>query len=84
LAVIQHGAYACDSVAGRLRLTLLRSSLYGFEDRREVFDIDPQHDTDLGPRRFRVQFLPGIPCDAARLDQAAAILNEPLTVIRES
>jgi hypothetical protein len=84
LSVVQYGAYACDSTAGRLRLTLLRSSLYGFEDRREVFDIDPQHDTDLGPRRFRVQFLPGIPCDAARLDQAAAILNEPLTVIRES
>ena len=84
MAVVQNGAFACDCLNGRIRLTLVRSSLYGFEDNREVFAIDPQHDTDLGPRHFKVRFLPGVELDAERFDRTAEILNEPFTVIRES
>ena len=84
MAVVQKGAFACDCLNGRIRLTLLRSSLYGFEDNREVFSIDPQHDTDLGPHHFKIQFLPGVELDVERFDRMAEVLNEPLTVIRES
>ena len=84
LAIVQKGATACDCLNGRVRLTLIRSSLYGFEDNREVFAIDPQHDTDIGPRSFRMQFIPDEGFNVSRLDQGVDRLNEPFSVIRES
>jgi alpha-mannosidase len=84
LAVVQKGAFACDCLDGRLRLTLIRSSLYGFEDGREVLEPDPQHDTDFGLREFALRLLPDAPADTAALDRLADVLNEPFIVIRES
>ena len=83
-AVAQKGAFACDCLKNRLRLTLIRSSLYGYEAGREVLETDPQTDTDMGVRQFKILLLPDQKLDAGYFDRASEILNEPFTVIRES
>ena len=84
LAVLQDGAFACDCETGRLRLTLVRSSYYGYDENQPLFDADPQQKTDQGEHHFRMCLLYGEPFTGEQLEQAAAAFLEPYWVIRES
>ena len=84
MAVIQKGAFACDALNGRLRLTLVRSSLYGFHDPTKLNPDDPQFDTDMGPHSFKLIMLPCQKLDEEYFNRMSEILYEPFTVIRES
>ncbi len=84
MAVIQKGAFACDCLNGRLRLTLVRSSVYAFHDPAKLNPMDPQLDTDTGHHFFKLLILPCQKLDEGYLNRQSEILNEPFTVIRES
>ncbi len=83
-AVLQKGAFACDCLNGRIRLTLVRSSIYAFHDPTKLNPNDPQLDTDTGHHFFKLVILPCQNLDENYLNRQAEILNEPFTVIRES
>lgn len=83
MAVVQDGAFACDCVDGRLRLTLVRSSLYGFHSPTVLGPNDPQQDTDQGAHRFRMRFLPCQPLDTEQLYRFTAAFLEPFHVFYE-
>ena len=84
LAVLQDGAFAYDCRDGRLRLTLVRSSLYGYDGHAKLVPQDPQQHTDQGIHRFRLCLLPRRTFSAAALDRATLAFVEPLQVMRES
>jgi alpha-mannosidase len=84
LAVVQDGAFACDAMTGRLRLTLVRSSLYGFHDPARLSPDDPQWHTDQGSHRIRLCLLPRQSLGARQLERFTAAFLEPYPVIRES
>jgi alpha-mannosidase len=83
LAVVQDGAFACDVMSGRLRLTLVRSSLYGYHDPTRLSPDDPQRHTDQGIRRVRLCLLPRQNLGARQLERFAAAFVEPYLIIRE-
>jgi alpha-mannosidase len=83
LSVIQDGAFACDAAAGRLRLTLVRSSIYSLHDPVVPNPLDPELLTDQGAHSFRLLFLPQASAPA-QLDSIAAAFLEPCIVIREA
>jgi len=84
MAVLQKGAFACDCLNGRLRLTLVRSSVYAFHDPTKLDMNDPQLDTDIGRHSFNLIMLPCQELDEDYFNRSAEILNEPFTVVRES
>jgi len=84
LGMLQDGAFACDCHNGRLRLTLVRSSIYSFHDIVPLVPADPQRHTDQGLHEFRLCWLPEQEFSAQALDRRAAIFLEPCTVIYES
>ncbi len=86
LAVLQDGAFACDVETGRLRLTLVRSSYYGYDENQPLGPCDPQQRTDQGTHAFRLSLRWGVEACASpeALDRAAAALLEPCWTIRES
>ncbi|MHB9109546.1 MAG: glycoside hydrolase family 38 N-terminal domain-containing protein [Armatimonadota bacterium] len=83
VAVIQDGAFACDCENGRLRLTLVRSSIYGFHDPHGLNPDDPERLTDQGEHRFRLCLWtePGLRAD--KIERFTAAFLEPCPVIRE-
>jgi len=84
MAIFQKGAFACDCLNGRFRLTLVRSSLYGFHDPARLDPNDPQFDTDMGRHSFNLIMLPCQKLDEDYFNRMSEILNEPFTVVRES
>jgi len=82
-ALLQDGAFACDNDHGRLRITLVRSSVYGFHDPAKLDPHDPQQDTDQGVHRYSFCILPHQPPDEPELDRLAAAFLEPVLVFRE-
>jgi alpha-mannosidase len=83
VAVVQDGAFACDYATGRLRLTLVRSSLYGYHDPTTLGPADPQHPTDQGEHQFRVCLSPEQNLDVERLERLADAFQELYLIIRE-
>ena len=83
LAIIQDGAFACDCTADRLRLTFVRSSVYGFHDPRKLDPADPQRLTDQGEHRKRLHLLPHQKFDTETLNNLTLAFLEPCSVIRE-
>lgn len=83
LAVVQDGAFACDCTAERLRITFVRSSLYGFHDPYQIDPADPQRLTDQGEHRMRLHVLPMPTPDGGALDRLTLAFLEPYLVIRE-
>jgi len=83
VAVMQDGAFACDCENGRLRLTLVRSNIYGYHDPDILDPADPQRLTDQGEHRFRLCLLTAPGLDAPALDRFTAAFLEPCLVIRE-
>ena len=84
LAVLQDGAFAADCLDGRLRINLVRSSVYGFHAPDTLDVHDPQRRTDQGVHTFRLRLLPGVEADAGDLDRRVAEFLEPFWVVRES
>jgi len=83
VALIQDGAFACDCENGRLRLTLVRSNIYGYHDPNRLSPDDPQRLTDQGEHHFRLCLWtePGLQTD--KIDRFTAAFLEPCPVIRE-
>jgi len=82
-ALWQNGAFACDCRSERLRVNLVRSSLYGYHDPVQLEAADPQHLTDQGLHHFRFRFEFGAARSPEALTQTAAEFLEPCWVIRE-
>ena len=83
LGIVQDGAFACDCTTDRLRLTFVRSSVYGFHDPRKLDPSDPQRLTDQGEHRMRLHLLPHHKLDVEALNRLTLAFLEPYPVIRE-
>lgn len=83
LGLIQNGAFACDCTSERLRLTLVRSSLYGYHEPTILSKHDPQHHTDLGEHTFRLCLFPGEDLTNEEMEKRTAAFLEPFFQIRE-
>lgn len=84
-ALLQKGAFACDWMNGRLRITLVRSSIYGMHaPAHEMDPDDPEIQTDQGEHTFRFCLLTDAINDAAALTREADAFLEPCVTIRES
>ncbi|NQU10140.1 hypothetical protein HQ590_05085 [bacterium] len=83
VAIIQDGAFACDCETGRLRITLVRSSIYGYDENTRLDPADPERQTDQGEHRFRLCFLTEPGLDTAKIEEVTAAFLEPCLVIRE-
>lgn len=84
LAVIQDGCFSCDFTNRRLRMTFVRSSLYGFHDPSVPNENDPQYPTDIGEHSMRMLLLDCNQFDPQELNRAAEIFMEPFPVFRET
>ena len=84
MALVQDGAFACDCTNDRLRITLVRSGFYGYDEGTRLVDADPRYDTDQGTHRFRMCLLPGHKHSDEELDKLAQGFVEPIVMIRES
>jgi hypothetical protein len=67
----------------RLRLTLIRSSLYGYDQHTPLNPIDPQNLTDQGEHRFRLCLSTTQDFNEDQFDQLSQAFVEPYLVIRE-
>ncbi len=84
VGILQDGAFACDLRQGMLRITLLRSSLYGYDQGYTPDALGPLRHTDQGWRRFRLRWYRDEQLQPAEWDRRAAAFLEPCTVIREN
>jgi alpha-mannosidase len=85
IAILQSGAFACDWMNGRFRVTLVRSSLYGMHmPAHEMDPDDPEIQTDQGEHHFRFCLVPGLPYDPDQMAREASAFLEPQVTIRES
>jgi len=83
LGLIQNGAFACDCTSERLRLTFVRSSLYGYHDPTILSEHDPQHHTDLGEHTFWMCLFTGTDLSNEAMEKRTATFLEPFCLIRE-
>jgi len=84
MAVLQDAVFAGDCLDGRLRLNLVRSSIYGLHEPWLPNAADPQHRTDQGVHRMRLRFLPDVDLNVDWLEQMTATFLEPCSVLRVS
>jgi alpha-mannosidase len=84
LAVLQDGAFAYDCHRGRLRLTLVRSSLYGYDQGTKLAPHDIQQHTDQGIHQFRLCLMPQPNPSSVQLDRSALAFIEPFHLLRET
>ena len=82
--VVQDGAFACDCSGGRLRINLVRSSIYGYHDPNVLDPLDPQQLTDQGLHHFRFRYFFDRELDPTRMNCRVETMLEPFMVIRES
>lgn len=80
LCLLQDGAFAADRFDGSIRVTLVRSSYYGYHEPFELDRLAPLEPTDVGKHRFRFRFM----LQADDLDKAFAAFIEPYRVLREN
>ncbi|MHB9129541.1 MAG: glycoside hydrolase family 38 N-terminal domain-containing protein [Armatimonadota bacterium] len=83
IAVLQDGAFAFDRVGDTLRITLVRSCLYGYDKSWTLDPHGPQHHSDLGEHHFKFRFFRRAESPAA-LDRLFDAFIEPFKVIREN
>ena len=86
--LVQDGAFACDAGDGRLRINLVRSSIYGYHAPNALDPRDPQQLTDQGLHAFRFRLFfaetAKAAAEAVSMDRRADAFLEPFWVIRES
>jgi len=80
LCLLQDGAFAADRFEDTIRVTLVRSSYYGYHEPFTLDTLAPHEPTDVGIHRFRFRFMR----QADDLDQAFAAFIEPYRVLREN
>ncbi len=84
LGILQDGAFAFDRDGGIIRITLIRSNLYGFHDPWIVDDRGPKQHTDIGEHRFRLRFIRREGLVTADMDRMFAEFVEPFHVTRSN
>ena len=84
LAILQDGAFAFDWNAQRLRLTLVRSSLYSYYSAHTIDPKGPLHHTDQGEHQFRLRLFPSSRLDAPSVNRLFADFIEPFRVLRQN
>jgi alpha-mannosidase len=84
VGLMQDGAFAFDHSHERIRLTLVRSSLYAFHDPHKVDPLGPLNHTDLGEHRFRMRFVAADGLANADMDRLFAEFIEPFRVLRQN
>lgn len=84
LGILQTGAFAFDMQGSKLRITLIRSSLYGFHDPSPPDERAPLHPTDVGEHRFRFRFINLKDLEAEAMNRYWAAFMEPFRVIRQN
>lgn len=82
LGIVQHGAFAFDRCGDALRVTLVRSSLYGYDRHWKIDQLGPVEHTDIGEHRFKLRFFRRQGLTGADMDGLAAAFKEPFQVIR--
>ncbi|MEZ4697571.1 MAG: hypothetical protein R2832_14250 [Rhodothermales bacterium] len=82
--VVQDGVFACDATADAVRLTLVRSSLYGYDEKTKLSDADPVRHTDQGEHHFRLWFGAAPEDGVDDLNRHFEAFVERLFVIRET
>jgi alpha-mannosidase len=83
-AMCQKGAYAYDCNKNRLRITLVRSSYYGYDQGTPLNFQPPQRNTDLGMHEFEFRIYVGKDADGEIVDRAGFEMHEPFWVIQEA
>jgi hypothetical protein len=84
VAIAQDGAFAFDRLPGSIRITLVRSSLYGYDKGWKLDPLGPLYNTDMGEHSFRLRFFFGDNQSAQEMDRRHAALVEPFAVIRDN
>lgn len=84
LGILQDGAFAFDRDGGKLRITLVRSNLYGFHDPWVVDEKRQNKHTDIGEHSFRLRFIPRDGLNAAQMERLFAEFIEPFNVTRSN
>lgn len=84
LALAQDGAFAFDPRPERLRITLVRSCLYGYDLSAKIDRLSPLTHTDLGEHQFKFRFFFDHSLNAQDMDKHDAALIEPFQVIRDN
>ncbi|MCE5199525.1 MAG: hypothetical protein ABFD54_00935 [Armatimonadota bacterium] len=83
LGISQDGAFAVDRQGDKLRITLIRSSIYGYDKYWRVDPKGPINHTDLGEHEFRLRFVrqQGLKCE--EMEHLTRAFVEPFRVIRD-
>lgn len=82
--ILQDGSFACDARDNKIRLTLVRSSVYAYDTKTALHPGDPERYTDLGEHHFVMRLLDDLGQDEAALDRSADEFVERVVVIRET
>ena len=83
IGIAQEGAFSCDCEGAKCRLTLVRSSLYGYDRGTVLNPHEPQNHTDQGEHFFRFCIIFRKDLTAEWLEAATSSFLEPYPVIRE-
>lgn len=83
LGIIQDGAFAFDRWDDKLRITLVRSSLYGYDGADPFDPMGPLNHTDIGEHRFHMRLIRREGLTPADMDRMCADFLEPFYVLRE-
>jgi alpha-mannosidase len=83
LGIMQDGAFAFDRQGNKIRITLIRSSLYGYDFNSPFDPNGPLNYTDIGEHRFRLRFVRKSGLNAEEMDRMCEEFIEPFYVLRE-
>jgi len=84
LGIVQDGAFAYDRIGDVLRLTLVRSSLFGYDQGWTIDRNGPVSNTDQGEHSFRFRFFKCENLIPEKMDALLASFIEPFRVMREN
>ena len=84
LEILQNGLFAYDRVDNCLRLTLIRSNIFGYHiDTIPHLDF-PYHYTDIGTHYFKLRLYPYQGETSEEIDQRFSAFIEPFKVLRNN
>lgn len=84
LGIMQDGAFAIDRRGSKLRMTLARSNIYGYDMGWTVDQNAPTNHTDLGEHEFKLRFVKRQGLRDSDLDSILNAFIEPFKVVRDS
>ena len=83
LGIMQDGAFAFDRNGKQIRITLVRSSLFGYDICCPFDAAGPLNLTDQGEHSFKFRFIDKDGLSTSDMDQAFSGFIEPFHVLRE-